>query len=554
LLLAKEQTTPYSWHGTQLALQTFLADMANSYSFTMSDSVELHSGDDDGLCTNRQRDDFTKLLGDVGADISSFDNTVLPATGVAMEVGEDQLRAWRDVENIRITLEALEAGCEAPSLKIVSTTKRVAQFETKNALDRLYAKPAEKRKELVELIKHLISDRSELVPEIQSAQHNFGAPTMTAISDVRQENVDVKARYEELRIQHEALKKKAEMAAKARREAVNQMPPVQPQKDTHDLQRKQVQRMLQFIGLPHMEEGREIQYDMLLTEFEYAQAFSKKLKEENVRPGAEMWLARIKGLTEPAPTDRSARDQSISLLICSHTQGSSHSLADIHALAYAMRSLPANVIIDVLAFLQGFLRRKRNLIVATRQQVSVARSLIFLRGIELICDHIQSLWTLNEVNDLFHTTRGWMESSRRESRVVQAFFTWLDDKFNHGFNPEPFTSTIGELAKRQDLATRVYDRDLLLMDGENLLIVNQDVHFIRPDRFKLDVNGLEGFYLQVQDFPTRGSTWVSPFWVFDANKTEFAMVVKVFSGPCKRMERGNKAVTIKDSDRVWMDD
>jgi len=266
-----------------------------------------------------------------------------------------------------------------------------------------------------------------------------------------------------------------------------------------------------------------------------------------------MWLARIKGLTEPTTTDRSARDQSISLLICSHTLGSSHSLADIHALAYAMQGLPANTIIDVLAFLQGFLRRKRDSVVATRQQISVARSLIFLRSIELICDHIKSYRILNEVKDIFQTTQEWMESSRMESRVVQALFTWIDDKFNHGFNPKPFTSTIGEPAKREDLATWVYDHDLLLMDGENLLIINQDVHFVRPDRFKVDVNGLEGFYLQIQDFPALGSTWVSPFWVFDAKKAELEMVLRVFSEPCKRMERGNKTVIIKDSDRVLLD-
>jgi hypothetical protein len=160
---------------------------------------------------------------------------------------------------------------------------------------------------------------------------------------------------------------------------------------------------------------------------------------------------------------------------------------------------------------------------------------------------------LNEINNIFQTVRGWMESSRTESRVVQAFLTWLDDKFNHGFNPKPFASTIGEPAKRENLATRVHDRDLLLMDGENLLMINQDVHFVRPDRFKIDVNGLEGFYLQVQDFPKLGSTWVSPFWVFDAKKAEFEMVLRVFSGPCKRMEHGNKTVVIKDSDRVLLD-
>jgi hypothetical protein len=518
----------------------------------MSDSEKSDSNDDNGLCADRQRDDFAKLLNDMRADASSFDET---ATGVAMDLGENQLRAWRDAENIRTNLEELEASSEAPSRKIINATKRVQQFETKNALDRLYKKPAERRKELSELLKHMISDRPELVPEIQSAQHDFGAPTMKAISDVRQENVDVKAQYEELRVQHEALKEKAEMAEKARREAMNQMEQLraQPQKDANDLQFKQLQGMLQFMSLPGSEEGYKVQYDTLLAEFEYAQAFGKKLKEENVRAGTEMWLTRIKGLTEPTTTDRSARDQSISLLICSHTQDSSHSLADIHALAYAMQGLPANVIIDVLAFLQGFLRRKRDIVVATCQQISVARSLILLRSIELICDHIQSLWTLSEVNDIFQTTRGWMESSRRESRVVQAFFTWLDDKFNHGFNPKPFTSTIGEPAKREDLAARIYDHDILLMDGDNLLIINQNVHFVRPDRFEVNVNGLEGFYLQVQDFPTLGLTWVSPFWVFDAHKTEFEMVLRVFSKPCKRMEDGNKTVVIKDSDRVLMD-
>jgi hypothetical protein len=533
----------------------FFSHIANSTLFGMSDSEKSDTDDDNGLCTGRQRDDFAKLLNDMGADASSLDEMLLPATGVAMDLGEDQLRAWRDAENIHDSLEELEASSEAPSRKIINATKRVQQFETKNALDRLYKKPAEKRKELAELLKHMISDRPELVPEIQSAQHDFGAPTRKAISDVRQENVDVKAQYEELRIQHEALKEKAETAEKARREVVNQMEQLQvlPQKDTNNLQLKQLQGMLQFMSLPRSEEGREVQYDILLAEFEYAQAFGKKLKEENVRAGAEMWLTRIKGLTEPTTTDRSARDQSISLLICSHTQGSTHSLADIHALAYAMKGLPANMIIDVLTFLQGFLRRKRDLIVVTRQQISVARSLILLRSIELICDHIQSLWTLNEVIDIFQTTREWMESSRRESRVVQAFFTFLDDKFNHGFNPEPFTSTVEEAAKREDLATRIYGRDILLMDGENLLIINQDVHFVRPDRFKVDVNGLEGFYLQVQDFPALGLTWVSPFWVFDANKTEFEMVLRVFSGPCKRMEGGNKTVVIKDSDRVLMD-
>lgn len=520
----------------------------------MSDTEIPDSDDDGSLCTGRQRHDLTKLLDDMGADASSFDDTLLPATGVAMDLGEDQLRAWRDTENSHTSLEELEASSGAPSRKIITATKRVQQFQTKNALDRLYKKPAEKRKELAKLVKDMISDRPELVPEIQSAQHDFGAPTMKAISDVRQENVDVKAQYEDLRIQHEALKEKAKTAERARREAVNRMEQLQaqPQKD-NNLQLKQLQGMLQFMSLPRSEEGREVQCDILLAEFEYAQAFGKKLKEGNVRAGAEMWLARIKGLTEPTTTDRSARDQSISLLICSHTQGSSHSLADIHALAYAMQGLPANMIIGVLAFLQGFLRRKRDSVVATRQQISVARSLILLRSIELICDHIQSYRMLNEVKDIFQTTRGWMESSRRESRVVQAFFTWLDDKFNHGFNPKPFTSTIGEPAKREDLATRVYDRDLLLMDGENLLIINQDVHFVRPDRFKVDVNGLEGFYLQVQDFPALGSTWVSPFWVFDAKKAELEMVLRVFSGPCKRMECGNKTVVIKDSDRVLLD-
>jgi len=521
----------------------------------MSDSEKSDSDDDGSLCTGRQRDDLTKLLHDMGADASSFDDTFLPATSVAMDLGEDQLRAWRDMESSHTSLDELEGSSGAPSRKIIDATKRVQQFRTKNALDRLYKKPAEKRKELAKLIKDIISDRSELVPEIQSAQHDFGAPTMKAISDVRQENADVKAQYEELRIQHEALREKAKTTEKARREAVNQMEQLQaqPQKDNNDLQLKQLQGMLQFMSLPHSEEGRKAQYDTLLAEFEYAQAFGKKLKEGNVRVGAEMWLARIKGLTEPTMTDRSARDQSISLLVCSHTQGSSHSLADIHTLAYAMQGLPANMTIDVLAFLQGFLRRKRDSVVATRQQISVSRSLILLRSIELICDCIQSYRMLNEVKDIFQTTREWMESSRRESRVVQAFFTWIDDKFNHGFNPKPFTSIIGEPAKREDLTTRVYDRHLLFMDGENLLIINQDVHFVRPDRFKVDVNGLEGFYLQVQDFPVLGSTWVSPFWVFDAKKAELEMVLRVFSGPCKRMERGNKTVVIKDSDRVLLD-
>jgi hypothetical protein len=520
----------------------------------MSDSEIPDSDDDDGLCAGRQRDDLTKLLDDMGADTSSFDDTLLLATGLAMDLGEDQLRAWRDMENNHISLEELEASSEAPSRKIINATKRVQQFRTKNALDRLYEKPAEKRKELAKLVKDMISDRSELVPEIQSAQHDFGAPTVKAISDVRQENVDVKAQYAELRIQHEALKERAETAEKARREAVNQMEQLQahPQKDNNDLQLKQLPGMLQFMSLPRSE-GREVRCDILLAEFEYAQAFGKKLKEEDVCAGAKMWLARIKGLTEPTTTDRSARDQSISLLICSHTQSSSHSLADIHALAYAMQGLPTNVTIDVLAFLQGFLRRKRDLVVATRRQISVARSLILLRSIELICDHIQSYRMLNEVNDIFQTTRAWMESSRRESRIVQAFFTWLDDKFSHGYNPKPFASTIGEPAKREDLTTRVYNRDLLFMDGENLLIINQDVHFVRPDRFKVDVDGLEGFYLQVQDFPTLGSTWVSPFWVFDAIEAELEMVLRVFPGPCKRMERGNKTIVIKDSDRVLLD-
>jgi hypothetical protein len=506
-------------------------------------------------CTGRQRDDLTKLLDDMGADASSFDDALLPATGAAMDLGEDQLRAWRDTENSHTSLEELEASSEAPSLKIINATKRVQRFQTKNALDRLYKKPAEKRKELAKLVKDMISDRSELVPEIQSAQHDFGTPTMKAISDVRQENVDVKAQYEELRIQHEALKGKAKAAEKARCEAVNQMEQLQaqPQKDNNDPRLKQLQGMLQFMSLPRSEEGRKAQYDILLAEFEYAQAFSKKLNKGNTRTGAEMWLARIKGLTQPTTTDRSARDQSISLLICSHTQGSSHSLADIHALAYAMKGLPVNTIIDVLAFLQGFLRRKRDSVIATRQQISVARSLILLRSIELICDHIRSYRMLNEVKDIFQTTREWMESSCRESRVVQAFFTWIEDKFNHGFDPKPFTSTIGELAKSEGLATRVYDRDLLLMDGENLLIINQDVHFVRPDRFKVDVNGLEGLYLQVQDFPVLGSTWVSPFWVFDAKKAKLEMVLRVFPGPCKRMESGNKTVVIKDSDRVLLD-
>ena len=521
----------------------------------MSDSEIPDSDDDGSFCTGRQRHDLTKLLDDMGADASSFDDTLLPATGVVMDLGEDQIRAWRDTENNNTSLEELEARSEAPFRKIINATKRVQQFRTKNVLDRLYEKPAEKRKELAELVKDMISDRSELVPEIQSSQYNFGAPTMKAISDVRQENVDVKAQYEDLRIQHEALKEKAKTAEKARREAVSQMEQLQahPQKDIKNLQLRQLQGMLQVMSLPRSEEGREVRCDILLAEFEYAQAFGKKLKEENVCAGAEMWLTRIKGLTEPTTTDRSARDQSISLLIRSHTQGSSHSLADIHALAYAMQDLPANVVIDVLAFLQGFLRRKRDSVVATSQQISVARSLILLRSIELICDHIKSYRMLNEINNIFQTMRGWMESSRTESRVVQAFLTWLDDKFNHGFNPKPFASTIGEPAKRENLATRVHDRDLLLMDGENLLIINQDVHFVRPDRFEVDVNGLEGFYLQVQDFPTLGSTWVSPFWVFDAKKAELEMVLRVFSGPCKRMEHGNKTVVIKDSDRVLLD-
>jgi hypothetical protein len=521
----------------------------------MPDSEKPDSGDDGSLCTGRQRDDLTKLLDDMGVDASSFDDTLLPATGAAMDLGEDQLRAWMDMENSHTSLEELEASSEAPSRKIINATKHVQQFRTKNALDRLYKKAAEKRKELASLVKDMVSDRPELVPEIQSVQHDFGAPTMKAISDVRQENVDVKAQYEELRVQHEALKEKAETVEKARREAVDQMErfQAQPQKDNNDLQLKQLQGMLQFMSLPCSEEGCKAQYDILLTEFEYAQAFSKKLKEEDVRAGAEMWLARIKGLTEPTTTDRSARDQSISLLICSHTPGSSHSLADIHALAYAMQGLPANMTIDVLAFLQGFLRRRRDSVVAARQQISVARSLILLRSIELICDHIQPYRMLNEVKGIFQTTRRWMESSRGESRIVQAFFTWLGDKFNHGFNSKPFTSAIGEPAKREDLATQVYDCDLLLMDGENLLIINQDVHFVRPDRFKVDANGLEGFYLQVQDFPALGSTWVSPFWVFDAKKAELEMVLRVFSGPCKRMECGNKTVVIKDSDRILLD-
>ena len=387
----------------------------------------------------------------------------------------------------------------------------------------------------------------EILPELQSRSHAFGAPTTkmvsTANDNVRRANDHIKAlagELAQLRLENSRLRVMQE--ASQDHLQFDQQTTISSIATDHTM-------LFMLLGITDREKAT-LDHSAFEAEFQDALAFFHELGNNDYATSAPEWLNRIQGLTSPRRSTKGLRDLSVWLFFQSCTKTpSAGTLADLHALAASMHSLSAPEIRQVLAFLLSFLRQIASDI-TKKAKCSVNRALIVLRAIELLCDFIRPIRFLAEVDTILRKIKPSLENACQESRLVRGFTTLLENRLNTNPNLSLADILISQATK--DQPDYIEGPSTIFMDLQRLIIIDDSgVHVIQPDNCRmLATPGRGGWTLETEGYPNPGGPWwSSPLLIGDDDD----LVFRLFDPLLDRLAEDNVPVELSEEEAFFSD-
>ena len=431
-----------------------------------------------------------------------------------------------------------------------SVRQAEAALETVDDLD------TDAKQELCNEIKTILLENPQIIPDLQSQGHDFGAQSRESVTAARESLTAALSTITQLEAKikgqaHELVQLRLDRAEQVEhQQIITQGPNFNDAATTISNQGTSNLLLLKVLGLP--DDPTLFDHDILRIATQMALEFESELLSHDIFEGSTSWTDRIQGLTSPSDNHRGARERSAWLLAqtCIKSPSSrSFSLADIHALAKSMQTLPAEELKIVVAFLQGFILRIGNLII-TEEACSVNRALIFLRAIELFCDFVQPLKHLLTTNTIFEQSRPYLVRSCEQSRLARGLAVWIETLFSTR-QPKSLAQVLIAHATQDHLEMVLHDRTMF-MDHDNLFIIQNDqVTFVRPDHCELTANCFGWWLLTVRDPDGQKDLWTTRLSFLEPGAWD--NVERVFCRMLDRLGDGNPAVSISETDRLLVD-
>ncbi|KIW97281.1 uncharacterized protein Z519_02673 [Cladophialophora bantiana CBS 173.52] len=182
-----------------------------------------------------------------------------------------------------------------------------------------------------------------------------------------------------------------------------------------------------------------------------------------------------------------------------------------------------------LAFLHGFLSRKRNISVREGRQFSDARALVLLRGLELFCDHLSDTRDRQHMAKVFLDVHPLLHEARQRSHTINGLTLYLNDIFR-GRASQSLTSRVPEHKSTVDGRS-------WFMDGDDLVSFNDDsLIAYHPSECRMNVARCEGWFIVIET--DEQPPWTSSFLGLSLDET----VRKVFPRLLDRLEQGSPPI------------